>query len=159
MQAVQFIALDVLSDALHTVAHVAMHKVPCLKRFHRKHHEKDEPVAVDTFYNHPIDTFVMTTAHVVLPLVALVPLMGIGLPVIVLFLFWSMFTSMSHHSTHSVARAVSLGCIPGRLYPEHHLTHHKHPSYNYGESWIYWDYLMGTRYQEPGSDYAAGADS
>ena len=30
------------------------------------------------------------------------------------------------------------------LYSIHHLLHHKHPSYNYGEYWI--DLLCGTTY-------------
>ena len=55
-----------------------------------------------------------------------------------------MFTEISHHSTHPVAKYVSLGFIPGRLYPVHHLEHHLRPQYNYGENWIFWDKLMGT---------------
>ena len=144
MQAVQFVALDILSDGTHTLAHVLAHKLPYLKQFHQKHHEKQRPDAMDTFYNHPVDTGLMITARIVVPLLMLVPTMGIGIPVIILFLFWSMFTEMSHHSTHPIAKCVSLGFIPGRLYPVHHLEHHLRPQYNYGENWIFWDRMMGT---------------
>ena len=68
----------------------------------------------------------------------------ISWPVVTVFLFWTMFTELSHHSTHPLARLVSLGFLPGRLYPEHHLAHHLHGRCNYGENWIFWDLCMGT---------------
>jgi len=144
MEILQFVVLDVFSDACHTAAHVAAHKIPCLRVFHAKHHKKIRPSAMDTFYNHPVDAMLMTGARIVVPLAILVPPMGIGVPVVVAFLFWAMFTEMSHHSTHPIAKLVSLGWIPGRAYPGHHLKHHLHPQYNYGENWVWWDKLMGT---------------
>merc|ERR1719231_1991683 len=86
----------------------------------------------------------MTGARIVVPLAVLVPTFNVGFTVIVFFLFWTMFTEISHHSTHFLAKVFSLGWIPGRCYPGHHLEHHLHPQYNYGENWIFWDKLMGT---------------
>ena len=161
MFAVQLVALDVCSDAFHTAAHVAAHKVPRLRKYHMRHHEKTRPVALDTFYNHPVDTALMTLARVVVPLASLVPLLAISWPVVAVFLFWTMFTEMSHHSTHPLARVISLGFIPGRLHPEHHLAHHLHGGCNYGENWVFWDRCMGTLSQfedvdAPGDHQCAG---
>ena len=144
MFALHLLALDVFSDACHTAAHVAAHRLPCLRRYHVRHHERTRPVALDTFHNHPVDAALMTLARVVVPLVTLVPLLSISWHVVTVFLFWTMFTELSHHSTHPLARVVSLGFLPGRLYPEHHLAHHLHGRCNYGENWIFWDLCMGT---------------
>ena len=143
MQVALFVAADVLGDAAHTLYHYAAHKVPKLNQYHRVHHEKTQPTARDTFYNHPVDTALATTCRVALPVAAVVA-MGADWPVVVVYLFYCAATSMSHHTTHGLAEIVSLGFLPTRAKPGHHLMHHKDPTCKFGENWIWFDYAMGT---------------
>jgi sterol desaturase/sphingolipid hydroxylase (fatty acid hydroxylase superfamily) len=123
-----------VADASHFVAHLALHRVPLLRRFHAKHHE---PNAV-------MHGWVATKVHLVEGVLINTALFW------ALFLFthplvmWS-FAAVS--ATHSavIHSGYDLGLPPPFLGAKHHEKHHERDSTkNMGNFLSAWDRLAGT---------------
>ena len=143
--AAQFLALDLLGDALHTATHYAQHKVPCLRAFHLKHHENVEVCMMDAFYNHPVDMIISTLSRIVLPILILVPLLRIPWIVVGIYLLYAALVAAARHARGPWAYAISLAwLLPGRNDPYYHRVHHRCPGRHYGEGYWIWDWCLGT---------------
>jgi sterol desaturase/sphingolipid hydroxylase (fatty acid hydroxylase superfamily) len=116
-------------DIWFYISHVLLHR-RSLYKYHSEHHAKRAPMFLDTYTGHTMEG----------------PIQSLG--AIVPFLFLS-------YSVYDIAAIILLlnirgmmrhdaRCIP--LIGNHHLLHHEHPAYNFGEYWI--DSLCGTRYPD-----------
>ena len=122
------IALSILSyDIWFYISHVLLH-TRTLYPYHKLHHIKQVPMFLDTYVGHRLEG----------------PFQGIGmfLPFIVfeysifdilIILAFLNLRGMMRHDERCVF-----------LIGNHHLLHHKFPSYNFGEYWL--DSLCKTKY-------------
>ena len=140
MWCVCFLALDVLGDFFYTMYHFSAHKIPFLWTYHKTHHEKIHPSAADTFHISCADVILSTTFRILAPIVVLWDMVCVKS--LIAFAIFSTAIGVSHHSNTRLARWVSLGFLPGRVYPDYHLQHHKNPGINYGGGYWLWDYLL-----------------
>lgn len=114
-------------DIWFYISHVLLHN----QRFyvyHGEHHTKPDPTFLDTYVGHAVEG----------------PFQGVGMFApfllfsyswldVLLILFILNARGMMRHDKRCVW-----------LIGNHHLLHHLHPRYNFGEYWI--DSLMGTKY-------------
>jgi len=122
------IALSILSyDIWFYISHVLLH-TRTLYPYHKLHHTKQVPMFLDTYVGHRLEG----------------PFQGIGMFLPFIFFEYSIFDiviilaflnlrGMMRHDERCVF-----------LIGNHHLLHHKFPSYNFGEYWL--DSLCGTKY-------------
>ena len=122
-------------DIWFYISHIIMHKH--LYSIHSDHHKIINPVFSDAYTGHWIEG----------------PFQGLGVFLPYFFI---------HFKTVQFATAIVLINIRGMMRHDsrsnpfignHHLLHHKHPTYNYGEYWI--DLLCGTTYPK-GEEYEYG---
>ena len=96
---------------------------------HKKHHEKFEPMFLDTYYDHWLETPIQAS--------------GFLLPLIVLN-----FDPVQSTCALVVLNARGMLMHDPRgsfITGDHHLIHHRLSNCNYGQYWI--DYLMNTHYK------------
>ena len=122
------IAASILSyDIWFYISHILLHLGP-LYKYHKKHHSKLIPSFLDTYVGHRLEG----------------PFQGLGmflpfcvfeysmLDILIILVFLNVRGMMRHDER----------CV--FLIGNHHLLHHKYPSYNFGEYWI--DSICGTKY-------------
>ena len=123
-------------DIWFYISHVILHH-RALYKYHKVHHEKQIPQFLDTYVGHWIES----------------PFQGLGLFIPMLFFAYSArdffaatiilnIRGMMRHDERAVY-----------LIGNHHLLHHLHPAYNFGEYWL--DSLGGTLYHKK-EEYTAG---
>lgn len=122
------IALSILSyDVWFYLSHIILHH-RAMYTYHAEHHTKPEPMFLDTYVASTVETVFQ----------------GVGT-----FIPCAFYT----YSMSELAIVLTLLNIRGMLRHDergvflignHHLLHHKHPHYNFGEYWI--DSMCGTRY-------------
>jgi len=120
------IIVSVISyDIWFYISHVLLHTQP-LYKYHKEHHSKIVPEYYDTYVGHILEG----------------PFQGMGM--FIPFLVWE-------YSMYDIFVILFLLNIRGMmrhderfvfLIGNHHLLHHRYPTYNFGEYWI--DYLCGT---------------
>jgi sterol desaturase/sphingolipid hydroxylase (fatty acid hydroxylase superfamily) len=114
-------------DVWFYISHVVLHS----KNFwliHKEHHTKTEPRFLDTYVGHWLETVFQSVGY-------FFPILFTNYTwtdAIVALCFLNVRGMMRHDDR----------CVP--LIGNHHLLHHKHPNYNFGEYWM--DTLCGTRY-------------
>ena len=123
-------------DIWFYISHVILHHRAVYK-YHAQHHEKPIPQFLDTYHGHRIEG----------------PFQGVGFFVPMLFLTYSandIFTALIILNIRGMLRHDERGVY---LIGNHHLLHHLHPAYNFGEYWL--DSLGGTLYPRA-EEYRAG---
>ena len=120
--------VSVLSyDIWFYISHILLHS-QFLYKFHKEHHKKESPMFLDTYAGHFIES----------------PLQGCGMFIPYLVWIYSasdtflilLFLNVRGMMRHDERCVFLIG--------NHHLLHHRHPRYNFGEYWI--DSLFGTKY-------------
>lgn len=112
-------------DIWFWISHRLIH-LPALYWIHREHHTKYEPIWIDTYHGHPLESLIQSAGFLAGFLVGA--------------------------SVYEAAAALAIVNIKGVMRHDrrtarfvdggHHLLHHKNPTINYGEPWI--DYLCGS---------------
>lgn len=120
------IIVSVISyDIWFYISHVLLH-TQLFYKYHKEHHLKIVPEYYDTYVGHILEG----------------PFQGMGM--FIPFLVWE-------YSTYDIFIILLLLNVRGMmrhderfvfLIGNHHLLHHRYPTYNFGEYWI--DYLCGT---------------
>jgi len=125
-----YLLLPILSyDIWFYISHVMLHS-RVLHKYHHVHHMSQDPNWVDTYVSHWAEG----------------PFQGVGVlfPYAVYTYSWSdmiivlTFLNIRGMMRHDKRWAWLIG--------NHHLLHHAHGDYNYGEFWI--DSLLGTKYNK-----------
>lgn len=138
----QALLLGLTTDLLYYVWHRLSHRVAFLWRFHAVHHAAPRVYVLNAFRFHPVDSVL---GYVVM--YAPVLLLGVSLDVVALYtVFDFLFGSIQHGNL-----AVRFGPLNWILAgPELHRWHHSarrdDRDANYGNTWIVWDVLFGTRH-------------
>jgi lathosterol oxidase len=123
-------------DIWFYVSHVLLHQ-RWLYKYHALHHAAVEPTFVDTYVGHVLEG----------------PFQGLGLfvPMMVFsYSAWDLVVVLGLVNLRGLMRHYKR-CV--FLIGNHHLLHHKHPGYNFGEYWL--DGLCGTRWPHD-ADYKWG---
>jgi len=130
------------TDLVYYAWHRLCHATPALWRFHAVHHAAPRVYVLNAFRFHPVDSaagYVLMYAPVLLA--------GASLDAIALYtVFDFLFGSIQHSNL-----ALRLGPLNWVLAgPELHRWHHsaraRDRDANYGNTWIVWDVLFGTRH-------------
>jgi sterol desaturase/sphingolipid hydroxylase (fatty acid hydroxylase superfamily) len=110
--------------------HIVLHK-PTIYYIHKIHHFKhyEKLTYSDTTVCHYIE-------NIIEPIGIIIPLFVIRDISYIQFIYAFIFTQVRSHMRHDNRFSWLIG--------NHHLLHHKHPKYNFGEYWI--DVLCGTKY-------------
>ena len=119
--------------------HSALHTEFLYRTFHVHHHRFREPTPFVSFAFHPLDSFSQSLPYHVYAL--FVPMYGPAY--LALFGFAMLWSLMIHDQVRWVPfRFVNhTGC---------HTAHHWHFRYNYGNYFIFWDWLCGTYFDPEG---------
>ena len=123
-------------DIWFYISHLILHHRTVYK-YHKKHHEKQIPQFLDTYVAHWIES----------------PFQGLGLFIPILFISYSVkdfFAATIILNIRGMMRHDEKGVY---LIGNHHLLHHLHPAYNFGEYWL--DSLCGTLYPKQ-EEYRTG---
>jgi sterol desaturase/sphingolipid hydroxylase (fatty acid hydroxylase superfamily) len=123
---IHLVASVITYDIWFYISHVILHKY--LYKIHRIHHITEDLKWPDTYVAHwfesPFQGFGFLAPYLVYKYT--------WLDTLVILAFLNMRGIMRHDTR----------CV--WLVGNHHILHHKHPEYNYGEGWI--DSLIGTAY-------------
>jgi sterol desaturase/sphingolipid hydroxylase (fatty acid hydroxylase superfamily) len=137
------LASIVILDLFTYAAHVSMHRVPMLWRFHRVHH-CDPFVDVSTTYRfHPLETLWRFTW-------TLVPGLLLGLPAegIVAYRLLSAINGLLEHTNLSIGglvdRALSWIVVTPNMHKVHHSMDRRDTDSNYGNIFAVYDRLFRT---------------
>ena len=115
-------------DLWFYISHIILHK--SLYGFHMVHHKIVNPVFTDAYTGHWAEG----------------PFQGLGVFLPYLFMDFDLFAFVGAIIIINVRGMMRHDERSNWLIGNHHLLHHKHPQYNYGEYWI--DWLCGTRYMK-----------
>jgi sterol desaturase/sphingolipid hydroxylase (fatty acid hydroxylase superfamily) len=134
-------------DFFHYFAHRLLHHPYLYKYLHKKHHTFKHPIAITTFYQHPIDIVLTNTIPTVLALYV-IPVSNIQFHFI---LVYKTFVEISGHCgkklypTSSFCQCIWLPkLLSVALYVEDHDLHHSLNNCNYAKRFSFWDKLFGT---------------
>jgi ornithine lipid hydroxylase len=138
---VQLVAVILIADLGHYIAHRAMHDVRWLWAFHRMHHSPNSLDSLNFFRMHPIDIVLKTVANSV-------PLIVLGAPADVLLL-WMILSGVSAGALNHANIAMRTGVFDGilstpRLHRFHHSRRHPEQRCNVGNITVIYDRLFGT---------------
>ena len=123
-------------DIWFYISHVILHHRAAYK-YHKQHHEKRNPKFLDVYHGHWLES----------------PFQGLGLFIPMLFLTYSANDILSSMIIVNVRGMMRHDERTVYLIGNHHLLHHLHPAYNFGEYWL--DSLCGTLYPKQ-EEYRAG---
>ena len=125
----QFLVHVIGYDVWFYLSHLALH-TRALWWIHRRHHERREPVWVDTYHGHWLES-VMQGGGFFVPL-ALWRLSELSWTAAAAALLFVNVRAMLHHDSRG-----------SWLVGDYHLVHHRRPNVNFGQPWL--DWLGGTR--------------
>jgi sterol desaturase/sphingolipid hydroxylase (fatty acid hydroxylase superfamily) len=138
------LAASVLALDLSTyVAHVLMHKVPALWRFHQVHHADPMVDVTTTIRQHPGESLIR---YVFLAAPALA--LGVSPPVFALYRLWSAMVGLSEHANIRLPtwldRMLALIFVTPDMHKVHHSRQARQTDSNYGNLTSLWDRLFFT---------------
>jgi sterol desaturase/sphingolipid hydroxylase (fatty acid hydroxylase superfamily) len=113
-------------DLWFYASHILLHKF--FYGIHSLHHQIIDPVFTDEYTGHWIEG----------------PVQGLGVFLPYLFMEFDLVAFIIAIILINIRGMMRHDSRSNWLIGNHHLLHHKHPRYNYGEYWI--DWLCGTRY-------------
>jgi len=113
-------------DVWFYVSHIIMHRNKMLHSIHSEHHSEKKPCFLDTYRAHWFETVFQ----------------GIGLLVPAFLIEYSWAQAFLVFAFLNIRGMMRHDDRCSFITGPHHLMHHKHPSYNFGEYWI--DRLCGT---------------
>jgi len=137
------IAAVVLLDFSFYLAHVAMHKVPALWRFHRVHHSDPVVDVTTTIRQHPGEGLIR---YAFLGLWACA--LGVGLRAYAVYRLWSVINGLLEHANIRVSRRLDRALSLVTTWPNMHKIHHSREASetdsNYGNIFSWFDRLFAT---------------
>ena len=113
-------------DLWFYASHIILHK--CMYSIHTLHHQIVNPVYTDAYVGHWFEG----------------PFQGLGVFLPYLFMKFDLMAFVAAIVLIILRGMMRHDARSNWLIGNHHLLHHKHQQYNYGEYWI--DWLCGTRY-------------
>jgi len=122
-------------DLWYYFTHICLHNIMIYKKYHKYHHitTYDKITYNDAFAGHLIEYPIQTVGIFIPNLVIEYHISSI----MFVYIFITIRTYLNHDHRYTW------------LIGNHHLLHHKHPKYNFGEYWT--DAIFGTLYL-PGTD-------
>jgi sterol desaturase/sphingolipid hydroxylase (fatty acid hydroxylase superfamily) len=133
----------VVLDFSFYVAHVAMHKVPALWRFHRVHHSDPVVDVTTTIRQHPGEGIIRYAF-----MAAFACLFGVGLPGFIVYRTWSAINGLLEHANIRVLPRLDAALALVTTWPNMHKVHHsrdaREANTNYGNIFSWFDRLFGT---------------
>ena len=122
------IVISIVSyDVWFYISHILLHNYRFYK-YHKEHHSKPNPIWIDTYKGHMLESIVQGVGLFLPCLIWQYALPDILIPL----LFVNIRGMMRHDDRFSW------------LIGNHHLLHHRYPTYNFGEFWL--DKIGGTKY-------------
>lgn len=145
---VQIILFLIFTDTSIYWIHRLEHDIPFLYKYvHKPHHTWIVPTPYASIAFHPVDGFLQSLPyHIAVFLFPVHKLIYLGL-----FIFVQIWTVMIHDGVDLKPLKIINGS-------GHHVHHHKKFIYNYGQFFIFWDWVCGT-YMAPGETKATGPKS
>jgi sterol desaturase/sphingolipid hydroxylase (fatty acid hydroxylase superfamily) len=137
------IIVVVALDFTFYVAHVAMHRVPVLWRFHRVHHADPAVDVTTTIRQHPGESVVRYAAMAA----CAIPL-GAGPEAFALYRAWAALNGLLEHANvrapAHLDRVLALVTTWPHMHKVHHSRRASETDTNYGNILSVWDRLLGT---------------
>ena len=118
-----------LQDTGQYWQHRLFHTEWLFRNFHYVHHELKRPIAAYTNVLHPIEYIVVFYTWLIIPIWMVGPIHTIVFTS-VQFVYFPIIAFFSHSDGW-------------RWFTEHH-QHHRHGKYNFSETSVFWDTIMGT---------------
>ena len=152
--AAAFVATILARSLVSYALHVLSHRAPLLWRMHRVHHA-DTAVDLSTgFRHHPLELLVAAACHG-----AAAALLGLSVPALVAYEAAAVALSLwSHANLRLPARVERLAAFVFVTPAAHHVHHsarrHETDS-NFGEVFLFWDWLFGTLRRRDQGEVAA----
>jgi len=142
---VQVVLACVAAEFFAYWPHRWMHEVPLLWRFHSIHHSSKRVYWLNALRAHPGE-------HVVRVSISSIPLAVLGAPPEVLA-YWMVLSRVGGLFQHANID-FSLGPFAwifsiGELHRWHHSAVREEADHNFGDTFIFWDTIFGTRYLPP----------
>lgn len=123
-------------------AHRLMHQVPFLWRFHSIHHSAKRVYWLNAIRAHPGE-------HVFRSFISSIPLAVLGAPpeVLAYWMVLSRVGGLFQHANIDFALGPFAWIFSiGELHRWHHSTTREEADHNYGDTFIFWDMVFGTRF-------------
>jgi sterol desaturase/sphingolipid hydroxylase (fatty acid hydroxylase superfamily) len=136
-----------LQDIFQTIMHMLEHKLsPKLyQKSHKPHHRFTNPRLFDAFDGSPADTFLMILVPLYLTALCVPANVWTYMTFGSVYANWLVFIHAEYpHPWDWVFRKIGFGTAA-----DHHV-HHKLFIYNFGHTFMYWDWLAGS-YMDPGT--------
>ena len=136
---------SVVAEFFDYWAHRAMHESPLLWRFHTIHHSAPRLYWLNATRTHPGETLFRGFVGG-LPLAVL----GVGAPVLAVWMVIGRVAGLFQHANIDFElRPFSWIFSIGELHRWHHSARVEEANRNYGNTFIFWDALFGTRFLPP----------
>jgi sterol desaturase/sphingolipid hydroxylase (fatty acid hydroxylase superfamily) len=144
---VEFMLLQIVGDFFLYWGHRIQHEIPSLWEHHKLHHTLETPSPLGTLYIDSLDASLQGAIPILLAIAIVRP----HLLMVYVYIFCRISENVLNHSglDSVLVDTLTLKVLPGRASIAHHDSHHKFSNYpkgakNYGENFIFWDYLFGT---------------
>jgi sterol desaturase/sphingolipid hydroxylase (fatty acid hydroxylase superfamily) len=146
---------DGVFDFFHYIAHRILHNNNLYKLYHKKHHKFNHPVAITTFYQHPMDIIISSSVPTVLTLLVIPPVSYLQFSFIIVYKNYLEIKTHSgkwyHPSDSEVMRRfpwLSKVVEVTEFGTEDHDLHHSLHNCNYAKKFSVWDKMFHT-YKSP----------
>lgn len=147
----------IAADFGHFLAHISMHKVSFLWRFHQVHHSAEVMTPLTLFRVHPLEPFFRSSIIGVLTGIVygfFTYILTIQIPLATIFkinVFVFLFHVLGSHLRHShiwlpFPKSLSYLFISPAQHQIHHSTDKLHLNKNFGNALAIWDWIVKTLY-------------
>jgi sterol desaturase/sphingolipid hydroxylase (fatty acid hydroxylase superfamily) len=153
----QILLAVVLSDFLHWVCHMALHKSTVLWAFHAVHHSQENMNVFTDDRSHPVELLFKQAMSFVPFLMFQIPVLP---TVFVVSVIWQMLSRFVHANVQINFGVINYVLVSPQFHRVHHSKEDRHHDKNFGGLFSFWDHLFGTAYRGPSEYPATGiADS
>uniref|UniRef100_A0A6C0HZ19 Fatty acid hydroxylase domain-containing protein n=1 Tax=viral metagenome TaxID=1070528 RepID=A0A6C0HZ19_9ZZZZ len=144
---------EIIFDFFHYFAHRLLHHRLLYKYAHKIHHKFENPIAIATFYQDPVDLLITNSFPTILAfyLTSHITCLQITFIQYNLIIVYKSLIEISGHCgrrlypTSSFTQFIWLPKLTGiELYTEDHDLHHSQNNCNYGKRFSFWDKIFGT---------------
>jgi sterol desaturase/sphingolipid hydroxylase (fatty acid hydroxylase superfamily) len=130
--------------------HLLHHKIPVLWKLHRLHHSDKKVDSLTTWLHHPLE--IVTTFVILLTLYVMFDLAVIVLVIYgIVFTIHTAFTHFNILVPEQIDKYLRKIIVTPNAHRVHHSLNTKEENSNYGQIFLFWDWLFGTyiyRYNE-----------
>lgn len=139
---------EVVFDFFHYIAHRVLHHPLLYRHFHKTHHRFEHPIAINTFYQDPIDLLLSNSLPTMITLSIIPQISYLEWNIMLIYKNFIEIAGHSGKSSFPVSSFPQFMWLPKilgiELYTEDHDLHHSLNNCNYAKRFSLWDHVFGT---------------